>query len=223
VQTSQKQLLEKYVSAVLAAPASLGLTGARDAAEFWERHVLDALKLISLLPASLHNSPQKVIDVGSGNGTPGIPIAIALPNWRVVMLDSNNKKTGFLDMFCKFNLLQNVRVISERAEAAAHQPEYREYFDIAFARALGKLPVALELSLPFLKRDGILMIPHGPTFKKELAESKTALDKLGGALKNSAAYQLNKEITYTALTFLKTRETPEIYPRRVGIPKKRPL
>src|SRR5438045_879832 len=99
----QKDLLQKYVNAVMAAPASLGLTATGDPAEFWERHVLDALKIVDLLPRSLQDSPLKVIDVGSGNGIPGIPAAIALPHWQVFTLDSNNKKVGFIDMFCKFN------------------------------------------------------------------------------------------------------------------------
>jgi len=223
VQNSQKQLLEKYVAAVMAAPASLGLTATEDPAEFWERHVLDALKVVELLPRQLQEAPLKVIDVGSGNGVPGIPAAIALPRWQLNLLDSNNKKCGFLDMFCKFNVVKNVRVMAGRAEEFAHQMDMREQFDLAFARALGKLPVALELTLPFLKREGLLIIPHGNSYKAELANSQRALKELGAVHQESIAYQLNATLSFTVLVFKKNHETPERYPRKSGQPRKRPL
>lgn len=220
---SQHELLQKYVNAVLAAPSSLGLTATTDPAEFWERHVLDALKLISLLSPEQHNRSLKVIDIGSGNGIPGIPAAIAAPEWDVFLLDSDNKKAGFLDMFCKYNAIGNVHVIAERAEAAAHRPELREQFDLAFARALGKLPIALELALPFVKKNGTLIIPHGQSHTKELALVKKAMKELGATHTQATSYQLTKGVTFTALFFSKTAETPERYPRKVGIPRKRPL
>ncbi|OGR90420.1 MAG: 16S rRNA (guanine(527)-N(7))-methyltransferase RsmG [Elusimicrobia bacterium RIFCSPLOWO2_01_FULL_59_12] len=220
---SQKDLLEKYVNAVLAAPASLGLTATRDPAEFWERHVLDALKLLTFLPKNLLDATLRVIDIGSGNGVPGIPIAIALPGWSVYLLDASNKKTGFLDMFCKSNKIENAIVLPGRAEILGHHPKFRGQFDLAFSRALGKLPTALELSVPFLKRDGLLIIPHGYTYQTELLRSQRALNELGAALQDSKPYSLNKIVNYTALTFLKINDTPETYPRKVGTPTKRPL
>src|SRR5207253_1734676 len=112
----QDALLKKYVAAVLAAPSSLSLTADREPADFWERHVLDALKLLDLLSTEYKDAGMKVIDVGSGNGIPGIPIAIALPKWDVHLLDSNSKKCGFLDMFCMSHSIKNVHVHAGRAE-----------------------------------------------------------------------------------------------------------
>ena len=83
-------------------------------------------------------------------GIPGIPTAIAVPAWTVFLLDSDNKKCGFIDMFCKFNAIKNVHTIAGRAEVIGHG-DMRESYDIVFARALGKLPVALELAAPFVK------------------------------------------------------------------------
>src|SRR5437016_5499744 len=157
---TSKELLEKYVEAVMSAPRSLGLTAARDSADFWQRHVLDALKLVELFPPSTHERPLKVLDVGSGNGIPGLPAAIAVPHWSVDLLDSNNKKCGFIDMFCKFNSIGNAHVLPGRAEEFAHS-EHRESYDIVFARALGKLPVALELAAAFVVVGGTLIVPHG--------------------------------------------------------------
>jgi 16S rRNA (guanine527-N7)-methyltransferase len=219
----QKELLEKYVAAVMAAPASLDLTASKAPGEFWERHVLDALKMLSVLPKHILESPLKVIDVGSGNGIPGIPVAIASPHWQVFLLDSSNKKCGFLDMFCKFNQIKNVHVLTGRAEVLAREEEYRSGFDIAFSRALDKLPAALELTIPFLKRGGLLVIPHGGSHKTEMARSTNALKELGAATQGIIPYKLNEKISFTALTFIKQSETSERYPRKTGLPHKRPL
>src|SRR5205814_9717290 len=105
----------------------------------------------------------------------------------------------------------------------ARKNEHRCQFDLAFSRALGKLPVALELCIPFLKRNGLLIIPHGCSFKIEIANSQRALRELGAIHQDSIAYSLTDHIAFTALTFLKTSETPERYPRKTGMPKKRPL
>jgi 16S rRNA (guanine527-N7)-methyltransferase len=217
-----KELLEKYVQAVLAAPESLHLTATRDPAEFWRRHVLDALKLVELFPPSDHKKPSKVLDVGSGNGIPGIPAAIAAPTWTIDLLDSNNKKCGFLDMFCNFNGIKNVHTIVGRAEVLGHG-KMRESYDIVFARALGKLPVALELASPFVKVGGTLVVPHGTSWETELHRSKKATKELGMSFKDKKSYSLGDSTTFTALLFEKTSRTPEMYPRATGIPTKRPL
>jgi 16S rRNA (guanine527-N7)-methyltransferase len=217
-----KELLEKYVQAVLAAPESLHLTATRDPGEFWRRHVLDALKLVELFPPSVHKKPCKVLDVGSGNGIPGIPAAIAVPDWDVYLLDSNNKKCGFLDMFCNFNLIKNVHTIAGRAEVLGYGT-MRDAYDIVFARALGKLPTALELASPFLKVGGTLVVPHGTSWVTELQRSKKALKELGVSFKDKMSYTLGESTIFTALLFEKTGSTPDKYPRTTGIPTKRPL
>jgi len=221
--SAQKQLLAKYVTAVLAAPSSLALTATHDPAEFWERHVLDALKILEIMPANSHKQPLRVIDVGSGNGIPGIPMAIALPNWSVTLLDSNNKKSGFLDMFCKINAIDNVHVVAQPAEVFAKEESARDQFDLGFARALGKLRTALELTLPFIKSGGRLMIPHGQTHKEELGHTAKVLKELRATFTGTIPYQLNRNISFTLLAFQKNHETPAKYPRRVGQAKKSPL
>ena len=220
--TMSRELLEKYVQAVLSAPQSLQLTAAKEPREFWQRHVLDALKLIELFPPSYHERAIRVLDVGSGNGIPGLPAAIAVPNWDVDLLDSNSKKCGFIDVFCKFNAIKNVHVLKGRAELFAHT-DRRESYDLVFARALGKLPVALELASPFMKVGGILVVPHGTSWKNEMKHSKKAMKELCLVLKDSVSYSLDESGQFTALLFEKISSTPGKYPRAVGIPTKRPL
>ena len=126
-------------------------------------------------------------------------------------------------MFCKYNTINNVRILTGRAETIAHDEAHRERFDIAFARALGKLPVALELCIPFLKPNGLLVIPHGESYASEISRSQHAMKELQTVHQDSISYPLNKDIRFTALFFLKLRDTPERYPRKAGIPRKRPL
>lgn len=217
-----KQLLEKYAAAVLQAPEQLHLTATREPGDFWQRHVLDALKLLELIPAEDRKRPRRVLDVGSGNGVPGIPVAIASPLWDVNLLDSNSKKSGFLDMFCKSNGVKNVHILAARAEVLA-RGDNREAYDYVFARALGKLPSALELASPFLKVGGKLIVPHGTSWNAEVGKSKKAMRELKLILNDPITYSLGTGVTFVALQFEKLAKTPDIYPRAVGIPTKMPL
>ncbi len=217
-----KQLLEKYAQAVLAAPESLHLTATREPGEFWSRHVLDALKLVELIPPSEQKRPLKVLDIGSGNGIPGIPMAIAVPIWSMDLLESNSKKSGFLDMFCKSTGIKNVRVLTGRAELLG-RGEGRNSYDFVFARALGKLPVALELAAPFVRVGGSLIVPHGTSWNLEVKRSAKALSELRLILKEPIPYSIGRGVNFVSLLFEKIGSTPDIYPRAVGIPSKRPL
>src|ERR1035438_5168586 len=115
----QETLLKRYAEAVVGAPAHLHLTSDRDTNRFLSRHVQDAIKLTELIPPQYRRPGLRVLDVGSGNGVPGIPLAILEPSWSVELLDSDTKKCGFLDMFCKSYGVRNARVIVGRAESLA--------------------------------------------------------------------------------------------------------
>lgn len=218
----RKAVLDRYVQAVLNAPEPLHLTATRDPIDFWQRHVLDALRLIETFPPTTLQKHHEVLDLGSGNGVPGIPGAIANPQWHFDLMDSNNKKCGFLDMFCKNNEIKNVRVIPGRAEVLAHT-DRREAYDLVFARALGKLPSALELAAGFVKVGGMIIVPHGTTWAAEVERSKKAMKELHLILKHPRIYKLDIGVQFTSLEFEKIAPTPEKYPRATGIPSKRPL
>ncbi len=216
----QENLLRRYVDAVLKAPAHLHLTADRDPTVFWARHVQDAVHLLGAIPPSQPKKTIRVVDVGSGNGVPGIPMAILQPDWEVTLLDSDNKKCGFLDMFLNLYAIKNARVVCDRAEKYAHLE--KEMYDLVTARALGKLSVALELGAAFLKPGGLLIVPHGTSWELELKKTMKASDFLGLTFLEAKPYALD-HLSFVFLIYKKVKDTPGGYPRSIGTPAKRPL
>jgi 16S rRNA (guanine527-N7)-methyltransferase len=224
----QEILLRKYAQAVISSPDHL--TSDRDPDRFYARHIQDAVKLCAMIPPSYRKEHLRILDVGTGNGVPGVPIAILEPAWDVCLLDSDNKKSLFIDAFCKNNAINNAHVIIGRAEIMA-QGAMRECHDIVFARALGKLPTALELSAAFAKVSGLIIVPHGTSWESELNASANAMDLLGLSLTDNIEYQLDLHTSlspldhgsFHALLFRKEKQTAQAYPRSNGKPKKRPL
>lgn len=217
----QETLLKRYAEAVVYSPPHLHLTADRDLKQFWARHVQDALKLLELVPQEYKKMGIRVLDVGSGNGVPGIPMAIVTPEWSLELLDSDNKKCGFLDVFCRNNAIKNVKVIVGRAEVLA-QGAFRERYDIVFARAVGKLRVTVELAGAFVGIGGMLIVPHGTSWESELTESSNAVSAMGLKFFKKISYQL-ENVAFHALLFKKLSPAPEIYPRPTGVPDKKPL
>lgn len=217
----QQYLLKKYSEAVEKSPPRLGLTAANERLRFWDRHVLDALAMIQSLPKEWKTANLKVIDVGTGNGVPGLPIAIVLPDWRVNMLDSDNKKVGFLDTFCIFSEINNVSFSTERAEKLAHNETERESYDLVFARALGKLPTTLELGSPFAKVGGKIIVSHGTSWRQALISAEHSIKSLNIKFNKTNIYSSDKKGVF--LVFNKEDHTPPKYPRRIGVPERRPL
>jgi 16S rRNA (guanine527-N7)-methyltransferase len=216
----QEQLLNRYAEAVVHAP--INLTSETDKAIFRQRHVEDAVALSRHIAVETKaQAISKVLDVGSGNGIPGLVLAILHPEWQISLLDSSNKKCLFLDMFIKNNAIENATVECVRAEELA-RAEYRESYDLVVCRALEKLPTALELTLPFLKKSGYLIVSHGTSWQEELQRAENGLKILGGTFKKAVPYSIEGTMFYT-LIFEKMAVTPERYPRNVGIPTKRPL
>lgn len=150
-----------YAEAVEKSPPHLHLTSEQDRSRFMERHVLDTLELLGEIGLE-ESSSSRLLDVGTGNGIPGLVIALARPSWHLILLDSDAKKIGFLESFCISHAIKNVLPMWGRAETAAHG-KYRDAFDRVLARALAKLPTTIELSGGFVKPGGQLIVSHGTT------------------------------------------------------------
>lgn len=168
--------LRHYLAVLLAMNERMNLTAITDPADAWSRHALDALTLVPLLP-----EPREglcLIDVGSGGGVPGIPVAIARPDLRVTLVEATQKKATFLTDVSRALGLKNVKVVASRAEDLIRGP-HRAAYDVATARAVGRLEVLVPWTLPFVRRGGIALLIKGQRADEELAEASGAILKMG--------------------------------------------
>lgn len=165
----------------------------------------------------------KLLDIGSGAGFPGVPIAILRPQLKIFLLDSQKKKGMFLSMLCQKLGLEGVSILVGRAEDLARDPALRESFDFVMAKAVAPLRILLEISLPFLLPGGRLIAHKGPKVENELKECASAMRMLGGSLLECANYRIGAERERTLVVVEKSGATPPVYPRRVGTLKNKPL
>lgn len=207
--------LARYLELLLETNRSFNLTAVTDAEDAWERHIADSLSLVPDL-AEL-SAGARVIDVGSGGGLPGLPLAIALPQLRFTLLEATGKKARFLEDAARALGLSNVAVVNQRAESFGQGPD-RERFDACTSRALSRLPVLLELSLPLLRVGGLKLAIKGEQAEQEVREAARALSVLGGHVEG-----LRRTPTGTVVRVRKQAPSPSRYPRAPGEPKRSPL
>ena len=164
---------------------------------------------------------KKVVDVGSGGGLPGLPLKIARPDLSMTLIESDQAKAAFLVRTCATLGLQGVEVVAKRAEEVGQDPVYREAFDVAVARALAPMPVLAELCLPLVKVGGRLLAQKTAT--EDVSAAARAIDMLGGVLNEVRAAPSTARRAGTVVIVDKVRSTPPAYPRRPGVPARKPL
>ena len=201
----------------------INLTAIVDPDQVQLRHFLDSLTACLILPPALQNS-ARLIDVGAGAGFPGIPLKIALPGLTVVLVESVRKKAAFLQHLAGALGLSDLQVLTGRAETLAHDPSLRHTFDVAVARALGPLAAVAELTLPFCKNGGLVIAYKKGDVHQEVDASIRAVETLGGRLLEQRTVDLpGLQDNRSLVVYSKVEPTPPNYPRRPGIPRKRPL
>ena len=193
----------------------------------WEavrtRHFLDSLSASAVLPPATLRSGA-IIDIGSGAGFPGIPLKLAYPSMCATLVEATAKKTAFLAHICAELDLQDTATLNGRAETLAHEPDLRERFDAALARAVADTATLAELTLPFARVGGLVALHKKGDIRAELERAQCAIETLGGALREVKPVNIPGLNDDRALVVLeKARPTPAKYPRRPGIPAKRPL
>ena len=201
----------------------MNLTGDTDFDTSLDRHYTDSLA--PLINRELFPEGASMIDVGSGAGFPGLPLAIARPDMKVTLLDSLMKRIGFLDAVVKELGLANVKLVHSRAEDGGRDARLREQYDIAVARAVAPLPVLCELLLPFVKVGGRMVCYKGPAADEELQAGAKAARMLGGAAVESIPVVIpnQPEWQHCLLTCEKKVKTVRQYPRKAGTPSRSPL
>ena len=219
----QLKKFRTYLDELNAARPRLRLTALTDPEAVQRRHFLEPLALLAALE-EIDALGKTAIDIGSGAGFPGLPIKIVRPALRLTLLEANAKRAAFLERLVQRLSLERVTVVNDRAEQVAHNPEHREAYDLVLARAVAPLPTLVELTLPFLRLGGVLAAPKGSGAPREVREAAAALRACGGHVESIHPLQIpGAETSPTLVIVRKASDTPQRFPRRTGIPAKRPL
>ena len=223
---TQRQLeqFDIYYQELVAWNKRVNLTAITGYEEVQVKHFLDSLTVTLAWQEFRTNADFHLIDVGTGAGLPGIPLKIAYPEIRLVLLEATAKKAAFLHHLKHELGLSNVEIVIGRAEEAAHESQYREKFDVALSRAVAPLPSLVELTLPFCAVGGSFIAQKKGSIDPEISRADKAIAILGGRLREMKRVELEEFTEERWLLIIdKVSPTPEGYPRRAGIPAKRPL
>lgn len=188
------------------------------------RHFLDSLSCLKALPHQQLAGGARVIDVGTGAGYPGIPLKIVCPGMRLTLLEATRKKVSFLEHLIDVLHLEGVEAIHARSEQLGQDPHHRERYDWALARAVAKVPTLVEYLLPLVRVGGAVLAQKGEDATIEVQEAEEAILTLGGELRHLVPVELRGLAETRYLVVIdKVAPCPDRYPRRPGMPKKRPL
>jgi 16S rRNA (guanine527-N7)-methyltransferase len=220
----QVRQFEEYHDEMLDWNQRINLTAITNPEEVQVRHFLDSLTIYPMLGKTQLNENLNILDVGTGAGFPGIPLKIAIPDIKLTLIEATAKKTEFLNYIISLLGLKDVKIITGRAEEVAHMTKYRAGFNIVISRAVAQLAVLAELTLAFCSPGGIVIAPKKGDVLKEVEEALKAIDTLGGSLREVRLVELDELIDDRYLVIIdKMSPTPDKYPRRSGIPEKRPI
>lgn len=211
--------VKKFVDILLDENTRQNLVSRKTEGADLERHIQDSL----MVQEWFDFTDLNIIDIGSGAGFPALILAIACPKTKFTLVESDLKKSMFLINVSKELGLDHVRVVRDRAENLGRNLQHRGFYDICTSRAVAAMNVMLEYGLPLVKMDGQVLLWKGSSHQQEISEAQRALQVLGGKLDRVYAYNLMNERDRAILAVKKVRKTPDQYPRRIGIPAKKPL
>lgn len=219
--SEQVGAFEQYARELVSWNEKMNLTAITEPEAVQVRHFLDSLTVIKVAPM---RDGLRLIDVGTGAGFPGLPLAIVYPNIHVTLLEATGKKVTFLEHIIQTLGLKNASAVKARAEEAAHDKQHRHHYDVVVARAVARMPALMEYLLPFSKVNGLCIAMKGDTAEQEAADAQYALQILGGRVHRIEQLQLpGVEKAHFLVSVQKTDRTPNAYPRSPGIPTRQPL
>ena len=217
----QKEQYERYFELLVEWNEKINLTAITEKDEVYLKHFYDSIAPI--LQGLIENQPIRLLDIGAGAGFPSLPMKILFPELDVTIIDSLNKRINFLHLLAEELGLSGVHFYHGRAEDFAQDKAFRAQFDLVTARAVARMQVLSELTIPYLKVGGRLLALKASNAPEELEEAKNALNLLFSKVEDNLQYELpNGDPRYVTVVE-KKKETPNKYPRKAGLPNKRPL
>ncbi|MBR3613724.1 MAG: 16S rRNA (guanine(527)-N(7))-methyltransferase RsmG [Clostridia bacterium] len=218
VNDEELENLYKYMVGIIGWNDKVNVTAITEEKLFIVKHFIDSLLINHYLQGK-----QRIIDIGTGGGFPGIPLKILNKEKKFTLIDSVNKKLNVIRDLSEKIGLENLEVIHTRAEDLAAKKEYREMYDVATTRAVSNLSTILEYMLPFVKVGGIAVCMKGPNYKEELDDAKKAIEILGGKFELIETFNLEGEMERNILVIKKIKNTSNKFPRGQGKPLKQPI
>ena len=209
----------EYMKILIEWNEKINLTAIKDEKEIIIKHFIDSLTINKYI-----GNAESMVDVGTGAGFPGIPIKIVNKNLKVILVDSLNKRINFLNEVIEKLDLQNIKTVHARAEDLGKDKQYRESFDVVTSRAVANMTVLTEYLLPLTKIGGSCICMKGAEIEDELENAKYAIKLLGGKVDKVEKIEISDEHMGRNIILIKKQEnTPNQYPRKAGIPLKKPL